>query len=95
MDGSRLRAIALRDVHSPHRRRPIAPGLRAIEERREVGLELLRVLIRALSVDAPGTVLARTAIGLAQPVHIDVVRQCVQPGASDLPCLFRYSFELG
>ena len=50
-DRTGLRPIALRDVHPPHRRRPVLPGLRAVEERLEVGLQVLRVRCRALSVD--------------------------------------------
>src|SRR5262249_40293129 len=50
-DGTRTLPIALRDVHSPDGRRTVRAGLRAIEQRPEVVLQLLLVLLRGLSVD--------------------------------------------
>src|SRR4051812_35052261 len=64
-DRTGLRPIALRDVHPPHGRCPISPGLRAVEKRLEVGLQLLRVRCCALSVDTRGSVLSRAAVGRA------------------------------
>src|SRR5262249_52486997 len=94
-DRTGFRTVSLRDVHSPHRRRPVPAGLRALEKRLEVVLQSLRVLLRAHSVDARGTVLSRATIGLTHPVHVDVVRQRLERGAPDLPGQVRYSFELG
>ena len=64
-DRTGLRPIALRDVHPSHWRRPVSPGLRAVEKRQEVDLQLLRVCCRALSVDPAGAILPRAAVGLA------------------------------
>jgi hypothetical protein len=64
-DGPRLRPVPLRDVDPPHRWGSIRPGLRALEERPEVFLQVLLVLLRALSVDASRSILARPAVCLA------------------------------
>src|SRR5262245_5706130 len=64
-DRTSFRPIALRDVHTTHRRRPVTPRFRAIEERLEVRLQLLRVLLRGLSIDPGSTVLPRASIGFA------------------------------
>src|SRR5262249_62031718 len=87
--------LPLRVGPPPHRRCPVSTGLRAVEERLEVGLQVLRVRCRALSVDAWGAVLPRAAKGLAEPVHVDVMRQRQQADASFLLRQFRYPLELG
>jgi hypothetical protein len=50
-------ATPFRDVHTAHGRRAVRPGLRSVEQRLEVLLQVLRVLLRALPVDADGSVL--------------------------------------
>jgi hypothetical protein len=60
-----FRPIALRDVDPPHSRCAIATGFGAVQERLEVGLQLLRVLLRTLSVDGLRPVLPGAAVGLA------------------------------
>jgi hypothetical protein len=62
-------------VRPLHRRRAVRAGLRAVEQRREVVLEVLLVLLRGLSIDARRAVLARASIRLAQPRHVDVMSQ--------------------
>src|SRR5271169_2251560 len=78
-DGSRLRAIAFRDVYPPNRWRHVAAGLSAFEQRAEIYLQIARVLLGRLPVHASGAVLARASIRLTQPVDVDVMgerRQC-------------------
>ena len=68
-------AVALRDLHPAHRRRLVAAGLEALQQRAEVGLESLGVLGRSLPVDAHGPVLARPTVRLAQKLEVDVMGQ--------------------
>jgi len=88
-----LRPIALRDVRPTHGRCSVRPGLRAVEQRREILLEPLRVLLRGLPVDARCSILARAAVRLAQPLHVDVMRQRGQRHASLLLRQLCYPFE--
>lgn len=53
------------NMHTPDGRCPVEAGLRADEERLEVGFQFLRVLPRRLSVHSDCTVLARAPIRLA------------------------------
>ena len=92
-DGSRLRPVALRDVDPPHRRRAVGSRLRALEERLEILIQPLRVLLRALPIDTACTVLARPAIRLAQPLHVNVVGQRRERLVRQLPCQLCYPFE--
>ncbi len=74
-DGPRLRPIALRDVDPPHGRRDVHAGLRAVEKRLEIGLQIRLVLGRSLSVDARRAVLPSARVRFAKPVEIDVMRE--------------------
>jgi hypothetical protein len=65
--------IALRDVDPPHRRREVRSGLRVVEQRPEVVLQMRRVLGRGLSIDARRPVFARARVRLAKPVDVDVM----------------------
>jgi hypothetical protein len=89
-DRPRLRAVALGDMRSSHRRRAVCAGLRSVEQRAEVVLQLRLVLGRGLSVHACCSVLACAAKRLLQPVDVDVTRQGRQRLAGHLPRQFRY-----
>ena len=73
-DRARLAALsALRDVHTPHWRRPVHARLRAVQQRLEVGLQVRRVLFRGLFVHAHGAILARAPVCFLEPVDVDVM----------------------
>ena len=74
-------------------RSPIAAGLCAFEQPSEVALEIGRVFVRALSVDAPCPVLARTPMRLAHPVDVDVMSQRRQRRVCKLLRQVRYLLE--
>ena len=78
----------------PHRRRPVRAGLRAVEQRPEVVLQVRCVLLRRLSVHARGPVLARAPVRLAQPVDVDVVGQRRERHLRRLPRQRRYPLSL-
>ena len=85
-DGPGLSASALRDMHPPHRRRPVRARLRAFQERPKVALQVFLVVRRRLAVHAHRAILARPPISLSQPCQIEVL---VQGGQSLLRHLFR------
>ena len=70
--GSRAR---LGNVHTPHRRCPVRPGLRPVQERLEVRLQVLRVLGPGLSVHARCPVFAGPVEGRFQPVDVHQIGQ--------------------
>ncbi len=72
-DGSTLLPIALRDVDAPHRGGPVRPGLRSLQQRPEVLLQLRRIGFARLAVHSDGAVLARPSVRFAQPLNIHVV----------------------
>jgi site-specific DNA recombinase len=92
-DGARLRPIALRDVHPSHRRRSVHARLRAVQERPKVVLQLLRVLLRTLSVHAPSSVFPGAPVGFAQPFDVDVMGQRRKSNAGHRLRHVRYLFE--
>ena len=70
-----LRAIRLRDVVPPHRRRDIAARFDARQQVRETGLQLRLVLVRRHAVDARRAILARQTKRLEHPFEVDQVVQ--------------------
>ena len=70
-----LRAVRFRDVGPAHRRCVIAARANAIQEVRQIGLEVRFVVRRRHAVDARGTILARQPVSLLHPVQIDDVVQ--------------------
>ena len=70
--GSRAR---LGNMHPPHRRCPVRPGLRPVQERLEVGLQVFRVLGPGLSVHARCPVLAGPVEGRFEPVDVHQIGQ--------------------
>ena len=85
--------IALRDVDASHGRCSVRAGLRAVEQTPEVTLQICRVLLRGLPVDARGSVLARASVRLAQPCQVDVMRQRRERFVAHALCQLRYPFE--
>lgn len=78
-------AGAFRNVHASDGRCPVRPGLHLREEPREVGLELRRVGVGRLAIDARSAILPRAPEGFLQPVDVQVVRQGGDRLRADLP----------
>ncbi len=74
-DGPGFPAGALRDVHPPHRRRAVGARLGAIQQRAQVLVQVLRILLRRLPVHPRRAILAGAPVGLLQPGDVDVMRQ--------------------
>ena len=72
-DRSGLATVPFRDVHPPHRRSPIAARLRPLEQRPEVLLQVLRIRLGRLAVDAHGAVLAGASVRLEEQIEVDVM----------------------
>jgi hypothetical protein len=85
-----LRAVRFRDVGPAHRRCVIAARANAIQEVRQIGLEVRFVVRRRHAVDARGTILARQPIGLLHPVQIDDVVQRAESYPRFRPRQFGY-----
>lgn len=66
---------------------------RAFEQRREIALEVLRVLFRGLSVYADGSLLPRQAMCLTHEVDVDVVCERSERHRRRFLRQLRYSFE--
>ena len=67
--------VALGDVHAPDRWRPVAARLGAVEQRRQILIQMCCVIFRGLPVHPDRSVLARAPVCLTQPAQIDEVRQ--------------------
>jgi hypothetical protein len=89
-DGPGLRPGPLRDVHPSHRRCLVAPGLGPVQQRPEVALQVLCIVLRRLSVHSHGPVLASESIRLFHPVDVDMVGERRQRRLRRLPRQFRY-----
>ena len=74
-DGPCFAPISLRDVHPPHGRCAVVAGLGTLEQRPEIGLEILLVLLRRDSVDSRCAVLPGSLESFSQPADVHVVRQ--------------------
>src|SRR5580698_2576221 len=85
--------FALRDVHTPYGRCAVRTGLRAVEQRSEVVLQVDRVLFCGLSIDARCTVLSRAPICLAHPLQVDVMSQRCERLIAQTLRQHRYPFE--
>jgi hypothetical protein len=59
-----LRAVALGDVHPPHRWCPVRAGLGSVQERTQVVHQVRFVVLRRLSVHARSPAPARALVGL-------------------------------
>jgi hypothetical protein len=70
-----LLAMPLVDLGTAHWWRSVAAGLEALVQVGEVALEVLRVLLRRLSVDSRCAVLARASMCFPQEGDIDVMGQ--------------------
>src|SRR5688572_20614892 len=66
-----LRAIRSRNIGPAHRRGVVTARLDALQEAREIGLQVRLVVGRSHPIDARGTVLAGQPVGLLHPVQID------------------------
>ena len=80
-------------MHAPDRRRSVRAGLRAVEQRLEIDLQVRRVRFRALSVDTSRAVLAREPVGFTEKVDVDVMSERPDRHARCALRQFRYSFE--
>ena len=89
-DGARLRPVPFRDVDPPDRRRPVHTGLRPVQERVEVTLQVLGILGGRLTVDADRSVLSGASKRLQKPLEVHVVRQRAQRCLWHLLRQFRY-----
>ncbi len=70
-----FRAVRLRDVTPPHRRRDVAARLDARQQVREIGLQVRFVVVRGHAVDAGRAILARQTKRLEHPFEVDQVMQ--------------------
>jgi EAL domain-containing protein (putative c-di-GMP-specific phosphodiesterase class I) len=81
-------------MHASHRRCSVViPRLCAVEKRPEIVLQILRVLIRGLTVHSHGSVFAHTSVRLAHPIDIDMVRERLQTDSGLALRQLRYPFE--
>jgi hypothetical protein len=80
-------------MHASHRWRHVAARLGAFEQRAEVFIEIPRVLVGCLPVDARGSVLARASIRLTQPVDVDVMGERCQCRLRHLVRQFCYALK--
>jgi len=88
-----LGPTCLRDVHPPHGRGPIRSRLGPLEQRPEVRLQVLRVRLGRLAVDAHGAVLAGASVRLFEKVEIDGVSQGRERCLRHRPRLLRDPLE--
>ena len=92
-DRTRTAPVAFRNVHATHRWCAIRARAKSSEQRREVILEVPRVLCRRLPVHAYRCVFARAPVRLAQPLHVDGVVQRRERTFGMLPRELRYPRE--
>src|SRR5215472_3216061 len=83
-------SIALGDVYPPDRRRLITARLDALQEVRQVGLQVLLILCRRHTVDTGGIILAGEPVGFPHPLQIEDVVQRGQCHPAFCSCQFSY-----
>ena len=76
MPSGRVSPFPIRDMDAAHRRCPVALAIfGALEQRREVGIELPGIVIPVNAVNPDSAVFARLAAGFQQPLLVQVMVQ--------------------